>query len=171
MPEIIEVKEYSWQAIIDNIVGLEGTGVLGGTTLRIRTDEPTSASETIGPPIIFPRDDPFVEMEQPVNRTYGGGSGSKRKGLKRVEYRLHWIYQHAEDTQGVNPRQYRPIIRRNISLLFDEITARQSELGVLRVRPLIASIDTKLKSEVTGKNFIGATFALTCIEFIHQRVN
>ncbi len=171
MPPIIEVAEYSWQAIIDNIVGLEGVGVLGGTTLRIRSGEPTEAGETLGTPVIFPRDDPFVEMDEPVNRTYGGGDGSKRKALKMVQYRLHWIYQHIEDTQQSDHNQYRPIIRRNIALLFDEITAQQSNLGVLRVRPLTATIDTKLKSEITGKNFIGAMFTLVCREFIHHRVN
>lgn len=171
MPEIIEVKEYSWQAIIDNIVGLEGTGVLGGTALKIRSGEPTEASETIGPPVVFPRDDPFVEMDEPTNTTYGGGDGSKRKALKMVQYRLHWIYQHIEDVHGLNLNQHRSIIRRNIALLFDEITAQQTNLGVLRVRPLSATIDTKLKSEVTGKNYIGAMFTLVCREFIHHRVS
>ncbi len=171
MPEIIEVKEYSWETVIDAIVGLEGTGVLGGTTLRIRSGEPSEAGETIGPPIIFPRDDPFIEMDEVTTRTYSGGKGNTRTPLRMSQYRMHWIYQHIEDTQGLDINQYRSIIRRNIALLFDEITAQQSNLGVLRVRPLTATIDTKLKSEITGKNFIGAMFTLVCREFIHHRTS
>lgn len=167
----ILVKEFVWENVIDAIVGLEGTGVLAGADFRILKDEPSSAREITKVPILIPRDDPFIESSAFRQRTYGGGPGNSRRALREMTYFMHWIYQHVEATQEIDIKLHRPIIRRNMALLWDEIYTRQSDLGAQRVRPVRWSVDSSIKSEITGKNFIGALLTLEIIEFLHQRTD
>lgn len=160
---------FNWNIVIDNIVALQNTGALLNSGIRFVNATPDAADE--GPlPICFPSDDPGVVVNSWLKQT--GTNHTTHRFTSKSDYTIYWIMLQVEIPQGITnfkKAPYRPIIRDNVGMIFDAITAHSvGLLGVEYVKPLVASFDFNMTSPATGKKYLGATFSTECYQLADQ---
>ena len=158
---------FVWNTVIDSLVALQNTGAMLNSGVLFYNATPDAADEKT--PCLFPADDPGVIVNSWTKIT--NTNQMTKLFRSKSDYTIHWIYLHVEIPQGITnfkKAPLRPQIRQRVSDIFTLITTHTTALGVEYVKPLIGSFDFNMRSPATGKQYLGATFSIQCVEYEDQ---